>query len=215
MKKFILSAIIATSILSSCSKEDITTNEKIDDKSAFKSSILTKNSSSKITGKEYTQQLLYLDPHTDFMTFNVENDLGHKMNDPKIDWKTLNALYNSDLSTASKQYLIYILFAKKDLLGIQNTTPTQEQSNLIADYTKELVNTKYFGYCLLYNALETLNNDSQYSSQLVKDLSKQIVDDSKDEVFHSNFLKRPQGRDTYLQKVQEDYAYLDKIKGLQ
>ena len=77
------------------------------------------------------------------MVFNVENDLAHKMNDPKVDWKTINALYSADLSTASKQYLIYILFAKKDLLGIQNTAPTTDQAKLIAQYAQELVNTKY------------------------------------------------------------------------
>lgn len=212
MKKFILSAIIASSILTSCSKEDVTANDKTGDKNAFKSSILTKNSSSnRIAGKEYTEQLPYLDAHTDFMAFNVENDLAHKMNDPQVDWKTLNALYSSDLSTASKQYLIYILFAKKDLLGIQNSTPTQDQAKLIADYTQELVNTKYFGYCLLYNALVTLKATPEYAS-LANTLATQIVANSNTEVFHANFVNRPEGRDPYLNKVKEDYTYLDKIK---
>jgi len=148
--------------------------------------------------------LPYLDAHTDFMVFNVENDLAHKMNDPKVDWKTINALYSADLSTASKQYLIYILLAKKDLLGIQNTAPTTDQAKLIAQYAQELVNTKYPGYCLLYNTLLTLNS-TEYAP-LSETLASQI------EVFHSNFLNRPEGRDPYVAKVKEDYIYLDKIK---
>ncbi|HCN48842.1 MAG TPA: hypothetical protein DIT10_07090 [Chryseobacterium sp.] len=210
MKKVILGVILAYSISTSCSKD-----ENFSDKSAtLNSSILNNTNGKTAIGKEYTQQLLYLDAHTDFMTLNVENDLSHKMNDPKIDWKTINALYNPDLNTASKQYLIYILLAKKDLLGIQNTTPTQEQANLIINYAKELVKTKYFGYCLLYNTLETLNTDAK-NAQLVKDLSKQIVVDSGTEKFHADFISRPEGRDPYINKVKEDYTYLDKIKHLQ
>jgi hypothetical protein len=212
MKKFILRAIVVSSILASCSKEDGTASEKTGDKNEFKSSILNKNSSSsKIAGKEYTEQLPYLDAHTDFMAFNVENDLAHKMNDTAIDWQTLNALYSSDLNTASKQYLIYIVLAKKDLLGIQNTTPTQAQATIIANYAQELVNSKYIGYSLLYNTLATLNNDVQYGT-LVKTLAAQIIADSKTENFHSNFINRPEGRDPYIEKVKEDYTYLGKIQ---
>ncbi|MDQ1095557.1 MULTISPECIES: hypothetical protein [Chryseobacterium] len=214
MKNLILSGIVVVSMFSSCSKEDVTNNEKMTDKGQFKSSILNKNNSSKIAGKEYMDQLPYLDAHTDFMAFNVENDLGHKMNDPKIDWKTLNSLYSSDLSTASKQYLIYILFAKKDLLGIQDETPSKDQEDIIKEYTKELVNTKYFGYCLLYNALSVLNNDSE-NTALVKDLANQISVYSESEKFHSDFLSKPTGREKWIEKVKEDYSYLDKIKGLQ
>lgn len=214
MKNLILSGIVVASMFSSCSKDDIANNEKMTDKGQFKSSILSKNNNSKIAGKEYTEQLPYLDAHTDFMAFNVENDLGHKMNDPKIDWKMLNSLYSADLSTASKQYLIYILFAKKDLLGIQDKTPSKDQEDIIKEYTKELVNTKYFGYCLLYSALSVLNNDSE-NTALVKDLAKQIATYSKSEKFHSDFISRPEGRDQWIEKVKEDYSYLDRIKSLQ
>jgi len=214
MKNLILSGIVVASIFSSCSKEDITNNEKITDKSQFKSSILNKNDNSKIAGKEYMDQLPYLDAHTDFMAFNIENDLGHKMNDPKIDWKTLNSLYSADLSTASKQYLIYILFAKKDLLGIQTETPSKDQEDIIKEYTRELVNTKYVGYCLLYNALNVLNNDSE-NTALVKDLANQISVYSESEKFHSDFLSKPTGREKWIEKVKENYSYLDRIKSLQ
>ncbi|WP_100077212.1 hypothetical protein [Chryseobacterium camelliae] len=214
MKNLILSGIVVASIFSSCSKEDITNNEKITDKGQFKSSILNKNDNSKIAGKEYMDQLPYLDAHTDFMVFNIENDLGHKMNDPKIDWKTLNSLYSADLSTASKQYLIYILFAKKDLLGIQTETPSKDQEDIIKEYTRELVNTKYVGYCLLYNALNVLNNDSE-NTALVKDLANQISVYSESEKFHSDFLSKPTGREKWIEKVKENYSYLDRIKSLQ
>lgn len=209
MKKIILSIAVVTTILTSC-KDDNPVSEQSQDKNA-KSSIITKRSADIPSGKEYTQQLPYLDAHTDFMAFNVENDLGNKMNDPKIDWKAINALYHPDLSTASKQHVIYILFAKKDLLGIQNNTPTQEQANLIANYTKELVKTKYIGYCLLYNALETLRKDPK-NALLVKDLAKQIASYSAKETFHSDFINKPEGRDRWLAKVKEDYSYLNKIK---
>lgn len=214
MKNLILSGIVVASIFSSCSKEDITNNEKITDNGQFKSSILNKNDNSKIAGKEYMDQLPYLDAHTDFMAFNIENDLGHKMNDPKIDWKTLNSLYSADLSTASKQYLIYILFAKKDLLGIQTETPSKDQEDIIKEYTRELVNTKYVGYCLLYNALNVLNNDSE-NTALVKDLANQISVYSESEKFHSDFLSKPTGREKWIEKVKENYSYLDRIKSLQ
>ena len=213
MKKIILNVIVASTILTSCSTDDIIKYEEKSNKNA-KSSIITKNSADIVPGKEYTEQLPYLDAHTDFMAFNVENDLGNKMNDPKIDWKTINTLYNSNLNTAEKQHIIYILFAKKDLLGIQNTTPTKDQENLVANYTKELVNTKYIGYCLLYNALVTLKN-SPKNAVLVKDLANQIVTYSADENFHSDFVNKPEGRDRWLNKVKEDYTYLDKIKKLQ
>ncbi|MEY8761119.1 hypothetical protein [Chryseobacterium tongliaoense] len=216
MKKIILSTIAITSILTNCSKEDAMANESNNDKSAFKSSVLNENNSAtnRIVGKEYTEQLPYLDAHTDFLTFSTENDLNHKMNDSKIGWKAISSLYHIDLSTAEKQFLIYIILAKKDLLGIQNDTPTQDQAALIINYAKELVASKYIGYCLLYNTLVTLNKDSQ-NSQLVKDLAKQIVTYSGAETFHSDFVSKPEGRDPYINKVKEDYTYLDKIKDLQ
>ncbi len=210
MKKIIFTIVVATTVLTSCSKDDNPRSEQNNDRNA-KSSIITKKSADIPSGKEYTEQLPYLDAHTDFMAFNVENDLGNKMNDPKVDWKTINALYRPDLNTAEKQHIIYILFAKKDLLGIQNSSPTQDKEKLIADYTKELVNTKYIGYCLLYNALKTLNNDPK-NAQLVKDLAKNIVAYSATERFHSDFVSKPEGRDRWLDKVKEDYSYLDKIK---
>ncbi|EJL72050.1 hypothetical protein [Chryseobacterium populi] len=216
MKKIILSTIAITSILANCSKEDAMANESNNDKSAFKSSILNENNSvtSRVAGKEYTEQLPYLDAHTDFLTFSIENDLNHKINDSEIEWKVINSLYNTDLSTAEKQFLIYIILAKKDLLGTQNETPTQDQAALIANYAKELVASKYIGYCLLYNTLVTLNKDSQ-NTQLVKDLAKQIVTYSGTETFHSDFVRKPEGRDPYINKVKEDYTFLDKIEDLQ
>ena len=66
------------------------------------------------------------------------------------------------------------------------------------------------GYCLLYNTLLTLNS-TEYAP-LSETLASQIVFNSKTEVFHSNFLNRPEGRDPYVAKVKEDYTYLDKIK---
>lgn len=210
MKKRILNIAVVAAIFTGCSKDDMATYEQKSDKNA-RSSVITKKPADIPSGKEYTEQLPYLDAHTDFMAFNVENDLGKKMNDPKIDWKTINALYNSNLNTAEKQHIIYILFAKKDLLGIQNSTPDEAQANLIADYTKELVNTKYIGYCLLYNALATLNRTPEYMP-LVKDLAKQVATYSAEERFHSDFLNKPEGRERWLNKVKEDYAYLDKIK---
>lgn len=211
MKKIILSIGVVTSILTGCSKEDMTTNES-NNKETFKSAILTKNNNAnKVSGKEYTEQLPYLDAHTDFLTFSIENDLNHKMNDSKMDWKTINALYSTDLSTAEKQFVIYIVLAKKDLLGIQNSAPTQDQANLISIYAKELVSSKYIGYCLLYHTLVTLNNTSE-NVPLVKTLAKQIVTYSETEKFHLDFISRPEGRDPYLNKVKEDYTYLDKIR---
>lgn len=210
MKKIILTIVVATTVLTSCNKDENTVSEQNKDRNA-KSSIITKKSADIPSGKEYTEQLPYLDAHTDFMAFNVENDLGNKMNDPKVDWKAINALYKPDLNTAEKQHIIYILFAKKDLLGIQNRTPTQDKEKLISDYTQELVNTKYIGYCLLYNALKSLNHDPK-NAQLVKDMAKNIVAYSSTEKFHSDFISRPEGRDRWLDKVKEDYTYLSKIK---
>lgn len=208
MKKIILSVIGVVSIITSCSKEENIIDPK---KPVSAYSSIMKPGTRVEKGKEYTVQLPYLDAHTDFMVFNVENELGKKMNDPKVDWKAINALYKPELNTAEKQYLIYILFAKKDILGLQNTNPTPEIENLIADYTKEMVNTKYIGYCLLYNALITLNKNPE-NKLLVKALAEQIAKYSEDEKFHSNFLGRPQGREQWLNRVKEDLSYLDKIK---
>lgn len=200
--------------LFSCTNDNLKrTDESSRVQERKKSSVLAnKGDETKEEGKAYTQQLPYVDANHDFLSFNVKNKLNEKMNDPKVTWEEIDKLYHDNLNPAEKQFLIYIMLAKKDLIGLQKEKPSNEQFAKLSKYTQELVNSKYIGYCLLYNALITLDNGD--NSDIIQSYAKKIEDYSANESFHSNFLKKPKEKGAYIEKVSENYSFLDKIKKL-
>ena len=205
MKKIILcSAFIA--VLFSCSKEEeIISNPT----SASKKSFVD------FQKKGYQGQLQYLNARYSTFDFSIKNNLKNTINNEKYDWKYFDSLYNESLNISEKQYLAYIILAKKDLLSDFKNNPDQQKNDVIEKYTNILIDTEYVGYCLLYNSLETL----QKSKFNKKDLSKQkqdILSYSSRINFSENASRNLSTKDSkanmYITKINENQEYLEMIK---
>lgn len=210
MKKIIYTLFVFG--LFSCTNDHTNRTEENGNETSKVSSVLVDNDRQNKRGKEYVNQLPYVDSNHDFLNFSMENQLNEKMNDPNITWEEIDKLYHDDLNPAQKQFLIYIILAKKDLIGLQNENPTDAQYAKLAKYTQELVDSKYIGYCLLYHALATLHHGD--NAEQIKSYANEIEHYSANESFHSNFLANPNGKGEYIQKIRENQSFLDKIKEL-
>lgn len=135
--------------------------------------------------------------------------LEEKVNNPEYDWKYFNNLYNESLSVTEKQNLSFIILSTKDLIGLAQRDPKNtELKNAIKQNVTTLTNTKYIGYCLLYNAIEAANDENFKKEQF-----SIIVDYAKNENFHEFNLKNKALENTpFYAKIKENYSYLETIK---
>lgn len=168
----------------------------------------------------YQGQLQYLNgDHGDINDFKVDNDLDKKIADSQYDWLYFDKLYNVNLNTTQKQYLAYIILSKKDLLSEFNNSQTQVEADAILKYTNVLVQTNYFGYCLMYNCLNTLKNQTLVSVN-INSLKQSILSNANAKQFHdgsiqhlSNYTSDAHSLEV-LEKIKEDLNYLDDISNL-
>lgn len=80
-----------------------------------------------------------------------------KLHDKTVTYETFEQLYTPDLTLAEKQYLAFIILAKKDFIGHVRQHPTAKADiQKMKAYITLLVENKYIGYCVLYNALQSL-----------------------------------------------------------
>ncbi len=181
------------------------------------------NSSSSVVDyskSNYQGQLPYLNgEHGDIAEFRMENELDRKTVDPQYGWSYFDSLYEENLNKAQKQYLAYIILSKKDLLAEFNGSPTQTEADAILKYTNVLVETDYFGYCLLFNCLQTLQNQSFVSAD-INALKQNILANTTAKQYHegslqhfANFTNDPQSSKVYS-KIKEDFDFLTEITNL-
>lgn len=165
----------------------------------------------------YQGQLQYLKgDYNSISSIRVENQLDSKISDPNIDWTYFDGLYTESLSITEKQYLAYAVLVKKDLLAEFKNSPSQTEAEAILKYTNMLVQTGYYGYCLMYNCLETLKNQNFVFAN-ISDLKHNIVNNTTAKQYHegaiqhlSNYPDDP-GSKRQLQKLNEDFSYLERI----
>lgn len=205
MNKTLLCACIVT-ILLSCTNPNETITEP---KGAGKTSFVNLDKS------DYQGQLQYLDGHFDTFNLSIKNNFKDKINNDKYDWRYFDSLYNENLNISEKQYLAFIVLAKKDLLGDYKNLPSDEKSSVILKYTSVLVKTEYIGYCLLYNSISLLN-DSKFlgNKKIIDNFAADIVDYSKRTTFFENAIKAMANTESnkYLIKIKENQKYLGKIE---
>ena len=209
MKKvFILISAISITI-TSCDKSSSSKNEEVNSRITSPKEKSFQNTS--LIG--YKGQLPYIKSQTqeEIAEQNATLDLGNKVTDSKFDWKYFDKQYSDDLTESQKQNLSYIILSTKDLIQLSMDKPNDEiLKNAIIKYTKILVETKYIGYCLLYNSLENIEN-----KKLVTELANSISKYSKEETFHKHNIDNIEIQNTTIHtKIKEDYSYLEKIKAL-
>lgn len=168
----------------------------------------------------YKGQLPYLrGAQGDIAEFRIENELDKKIADAQYSWVYFDSLYQENLNVAQKQLLAYVILSKKDLISEFNTSPTQTEAEAIAKYTDVLVETNYFGYCLMFNCLKTLKNQS-FVPVNINSLKQNILANTTAKQYHegsiqhfSNFTNDQKSAEV-LVKIKEDLQYLDSISNL-
>ncbi|WP_396192490.1 hypothetical protein [Flavobacterium sp.] len=217
MKKMknLLLLLILTSLCSCEKKENINEiNDKADSKKTQSHKSFTDFSK-----LDYRGQLPYLsgDSENNSNKLALEYNFNSKIIDKKITWEYFDAIYNDDLSIPEKQNLAYVILSLKDLLGLyDNNKNNSNLENKIIKYSKILVETKYIGYCLLFNCLKTIQ---QKNPKLVNELSNKIITYSASEDFHTSVindtvLASNSSSSKYYYKIKENYTFLEKIKFL-
>lgn len=136
-----------------------------------------------------------------------------KISEENIGWTYFDGLYNDNLSVYNKQKLAFIILSKKDLIGLVKQNPNDENlKTALKKYVSILVDTKYFGYCVLFSALELLSDDTIFITETIQEIDRYAAL----EKFHTNVLDQGNDfpdREVFL-KIKEDYSYLERIKNL-
>jgi len=171
------------------------------------------NSFYDFTQAGYLGQLPYITANSasEISEFNTEFELSRKVPDSTITWEYFDTLYADSLSTAQKQNVAVFVLRSKNLIALAREHPDNvKYKKALTKYIDVLVETSYFGYCLLYAALEQCT-DSNYAKQR----AAEIVDYSITETFHQSFLSDPAvSADWRYRKVEEDLTYLSKLRDL-
>lgn len=168
----------------------------------------------------HNQPPLYNTGSNDVTEFTINNNLTTKLQNKDFDWRYFAALYNESLSVSTRQFLSYIILVNKDLINVCKQNPgNTDATNELKRQVSTLVSTKYIGYCVLYNALQTLESTDK---SFTMENSKRIIEYAKQDQFSQNISKSAQN--TYpgmkekqkaaLLKVAANYAFVQKINSL-
>lgn len=143
--------------------------------------------------------------------FNTEHELAEKVRDSTVTWEYFDSIYSEDLPTCQKQNIAVFVLRSKDLIGLARDNPRNiVYQDAITKYLNILSTTKYFGYCLLYAALEQCHDE-----EFKKQIAINILNYSVGEIFHQTFLNNPDRKDDWQsRKVEEDLTYLSRIRQL-
>lgn len=217
---FLFSALIFIVSCTNDESKEIVQNQNTSNLNS-KVNAATKNTSVvDYTKSGYQGQLQYLNGnHDDINDFKADNGLDEKIHDSQYDWMYFDNLYNTNLNVTQKQYLAYIILSKKDLLSEFNNSQTQVEADAILKYTNVLVDTNYFGYCLMFNCLNTLKNQNLVSID-INSLKLNIINNTNAKQFHvgsiehlSNYTSDAHSLEV-LNKIKDDLRYLDDISNL-
>lgn len=167
---------------------------------------------------DYKGQLPYLNSESsDIIKSDLYTEIESKISNDKYSWEYFDNLYNNEMTLAEKQKLAYIVLSQKDLIGLlKNNTKNQVFHDKVKKHINILVESEYIGYCLLYNALESVKTKD---IDFVKKSAKLIENYSYNDDFHSDIIANVEmAKDPhvskYFHKIKENYSYLDKIKDL-
>lgn len=211
-----LAIILASLALASCRHETNSGVNRFSDTGGLSGGTTDKKKDSfhdfTLTG--YQGQLSYItaSSETEIAEFNAEHEIAQKVKDTAVTWEYFDSLYKDELSNGERQNVGVLILLNKDLIGLAREDPDNVRyKRALKKYIDILVDTEYFGYCLLYSALEQYG-DSAYA----KLKASEIIAYSYRETFHEMYLNDPNLKDDFSHgKVEEDLSYLLKIRELQ
>jgi len=218
MKNLFISALLISTLLS-CS--DATNESKTNtvEPEAIAPAHHSNSSAARTYAPGYQTQLAYItDDGVGITTFEVENDIQAKIEDPTISWTTFDAMYTSSLGSSVKQDLGYIILGQKNLIGIVNND-VSNTANVITlkKWVDRLITEKYYGYTLLNSALRAIKPvDGAYATSRAGMISTYAVNDT----FHQNTISggiTPTGWLTQakMNLIVDNYSKLSQIQALQ
>lgn len=161
----------------------------------------------------YFGQLAYIVASTpeEVAQFNAAEQIAEKLADSTITWISFDRIDLENQSSAVKQELAVIVLRNKGLIGLARADPqNREYQTAMTKYIDNLIETRYFGYSLLYAALQQCIDQSY-----VRRKASEIMAYSVTETFHQDYLNNPAlSADWRCQKVEEDLICLSKIRDL-
>ena len=219
MKKNIV--ILCSFFLSilSCNSEENDSN--------LKHSLKTESSASaKLVGNTqqegYKGQLPFIDmtsnDSSDIINFTIDNK--DKISSENNTWSDIDSLYSDNASIGVRQYIAYVVLAKKDLIADFKQAPDRNKIEKINFYTNVLIDSENKGYCLLYECLNVLANQNIITVDTAS-LKQAIVssyDDATKELFLTQIQTLQNNSDPQSQmlvnKIKENLTFIDQIENL-
>lgn len=212
----IIALFFVTLVTVSCRQEvNPTTNRVSDPTGGLSGSTSDKKKDSFYDFKQngYSGQLPYIVSNDagEVSEFNTQYELAEKVRDSTVTWEYFDSLYSEELTTGQKQNIGVFVLRTKNLIGLARDDPRNATyQTAIRKYVDVLVSTKYFGYSLLYAALEQCQDTGYKKRKAIE-----VVNYSIGESFHQTFLNNPELPDDWRQqKVEEDLTYLSKLRSL-
>ncbi|WP_299127549.1 hypothetical protein [uncultured Winogradskyella sp.] len=186
-------------------------NKKVDNLTGSHKSFINFNDNS------YKDQLPYVNGDYDISKLSLELKLKDIINSDNYSWEYFNKLYNEDFNVSEKQFISYIILAKKDLIGDFIANPNKRKSALVLKYTGVLVNSEYIGYNVLYNSLISLNQSNEDYSDYIQSFKDNISIYSVNDTFHKDFINSDvEGSNLshYSKKIKSNYEFLNRINDI-
>lgn len=210
----VMALVLATLAMFSCRQESSTANRFADPTGGLAGGSTDKKKDSfyDFSQSGYLGQLPYIVSNyaDEVPEFNTQHEIAQKVSDSTVTWEYFDSLYSEELSLAQKQNVAILVLSVKDLISLARADPRNDYyQDALTKYVDVLVDSRYFGYCLLYSALEQCQDPSYQKRKAID-----ILNYSIGESFHHTFLNNPDLPEDWQQrKVEEDLGFLSKIRG--
>jgi major membrane immunogen (membrane-anchored lipoprotein) len=214
LKQYFTFALTSCLLLSACSTKDNTSTANNNTAPRSKTPVNAAGNLEK-PYKSMPQMLRTASAELSARTLEENNWLS-KINDPETGWQYFDDLFQQDtnLSAADKEFLSYTTLCTKDLVSAPNTDDAARRRHI-----EFLVNEHYKGYCLLYYAMRSLENNS-VNQRFIGDMKTKIVADYNNDpsiraMQNFDLAAVNKAEDARrIQSVKNNYGYIEQIRGL-
>ncbi|PJR03750.1 hypothetical protein [Avrilella dinanensis] len=165
-------SIVFLSLIISCDGEKQLSNEQENAKNYQKTFASNTNDLSHIpliSSTDENESALELIFENDFQTKEMSNQYG---------WEYFDKFHSQGLNSSEEQYVAYVVLKRKELITQLSIKPQDEDIlNAFKRNIDILVNNKYLGYHLLYNALNVISTiDESYTKETARKIVAYSID---------------------------------------